>query len=359
MGARPPSMISRILGLGEAAAPRQPTSVALPGVTELALYVAGRRQPAGDLSRALTLARRSRDGFIWLDLHQPTAETMATVGLQLDLPDLLAASAAQGGHRPGVERFGQLTVVTLRTARYVTHAELTPTSEVVDTGAVLIMVGDHFVVTARHGAGNALAALRADVEQSPSRLALGPWSIAHEICSDLTNQYLRVAAQVDLDLEHVEETTFHRERRLDVAQVYQIKREIVEFRRAVVPLVAPLRSLIEQSPADLPERLREYFMDVSGRLGRAADQITSFDELLNSVLQARLAQVTVEQNHDMRRIAAWAAIAATQTFIAGIYGMNFEHIPELSWRYGYYLALLSMATVGVVMYRLFRRSGWL
>jgi magnesium transporter len=223
----------------------------------------------------------------------------------------------------------------------------------------MVFVGHRFVITVRHGSAGALASVRADLQQRRPLLAHGPWAVGYAICARMVDLYLDVAGHVEKDLEKIEETTFARGAGGDVQQVYQLKRELVEFKRAVLPLQGPLQNLTEQHRGDLPDGLGRYFVDLSGRLARAVDRVAAFDELLNSILQARLAQVTVDQNNDMRKIASWAAIAAVQTAIAGIYGMNFEHMPELRWRYGYPAALLVMAAAGITLYRLFRRSRWL
>jgi magnesium transporter len=267
--------------------------------------------------------------------------------------------AQADGHRPAVEKQGDVTLLVLRTAQYVEHAELTETSEVVDTGDVMVLLGDRFVITVRHGAAGALTAVRDELQQRPTVLAEGPWAVAYAVCHRMIDLYLEVAAHVEKDMDRLEESVFARDRGPHVQQIYQLKRELVEFKRAVLPLQAPLRSLIEERRGELPDGLHGHFVEVTARLGRAVDRVAAFDDLLNSLLQARLAQLSVDQNNDMRKIASWAAIAAVQTAIAGIYGMNFEHMPELGWRYGYPAVLLAMAVAAVILHRLFRRSGWL
>jgi len=143
-----------------------------------------------------------------------------------------------------------------------------------------------------------------------------------------------------------------------VQQIYQLKRELVEFKRAVLPLQPALRAMIAPT-SDLPPGLRPHFEDVHGRLNQVVERVASYNELLDSILQARLAQVGLDQNNDMRMIAAWAAIAAVPTAIAGIYGMNFDHMPELHWRFGYGLVVGLMASAMLILHRLFRKSGWL
>jgi magnesium transporter len=169
--------------------------------------------------------------------------------------------------------------------------------------------------------------------------------------------YLDVAGNVERDMERLEENAFSADKSPGIPQIYQLKREMVEFKRAVLPLQEPLNRLIDL--ADLPPGLRPYFVDVRGRLARAVDRVAGFDDLLNSILQARLAQVSVDQNNDMRKIASWAAIAAVPTVIAGIFGMNFVVMPGLSWRYGFYGSVLVMAAAAVFLHRRFKKAGWL
>ncbi|HLL68719.1 MAG TPA: magnesium and cobalt transport protein CorA [Micromonosporaceae bacterium] len=329
-------------------------------VVDCAVYVNGQRQ-AGQVHHtdAFARARGRRHAFVWLGLHQPDAALMASVARTFSLHELTVEQTLSDGHRPAVEKHGDVTLLVLRTARYVEHPELTASSEVVDTGDVMVLVGRDFVITVRHGPAGALGAVRADLEQRRSVLAQGPWAVAHAVCARMVGLYHDVAGHVEKDLEKLEETAFARDGGTDVQQVYQLKRELVEFKRAVFPLQAPLQALLAQHRGDLPTGLHRYFADASGQLARAVDRVAALDDLLNSILQARLAQVTVEQNNDMRKIASWAAIAAAQTAIAGIYGMNFDAMPELHWTYGYPYALGLMGLAFLTLYRLFRRSGWL
>ncbi|MFF3870032.1 magnesium and cobalt transport protein CorA [Micromonospora sp. NPDC001898] len=329
-------------------------------VIDCAVYVDGRRQPGRPhYAEAYAQCRHGRRPFVWLGLHDPTPAVMAAVGSTFGLDEYSVAQALADGHRPTLQRHGDVTLLVLRTAGYVAHTELTDTSEVIDTGDVMVFLGDRYVITVRHGAAGALATVREDVQRRPAVLAEGPWAVAYAVCARMVELYLEVAGHVETDLERLEETVFARDRSADIQQIYQLKREIVEFKRAVLPLQAPLRALLGQQPDGPPPALRRWFADVDSDLARAVDRVGAYDDLLNSILQSRLAQLAVEQNNDMRKIAAWAAIAATQTAVAGIYGMNFTNMPELNWRYGYAGALLVMATAALTLHRLFRRSGWL
>ncbi|MGW2627108.1 magnesium and cobalt transport protein CorA [Micromonospora taraxaci] len=327
-------------------------------VVDCAVYVNGRRQPGRPhYADAYARVQHGRDSFVWLGLHDPGPAVLAAVGRTFGLDELTVEQALADGHRPTVQRNGPVTLLVLRTAGYVEHDELTDTSEVIDTGDVMVLLGDRFAITVRHGAAGALRSVRAGIEGRPALLAAGPWAVAYAVCARMVDAYLEVAGHVERDLERVEEAVFARDRTADIQHIYQLKREVVEFKRAVLPLQAPLRTLLD--PDGAPRPLHRWFVDVDGRLGRAVDRVAAYDDLLTSIVQSRLAQLAVEQNNDMRKIAAWAAIAATQTGIAGVYGMNFDHMPELAWRYGYAGAVALMAVAALALYRLFRRSGWL
>lgn len=354
------ALARRLLGRAEddSPAPRRSNPDA---VVDCAVYVNGRREPGRPhYADAYARTRRGRDAFVWLGLHDPGPAVLAAVGRTFGLDELTVEQALADGHRPTVQRHGSVTVLVLRTAGYVEHDELTDTSEVIDTGDVMVLLGDRFALTVRHGAAGALRSVRADIERRTALLATGPWAVAYAVCARMVDSYLEVAGHVERDLERVEEAVFARDRSADIQHIYQLKREVVEFKRAVLPLQAPLRTLLApDGSAGPPRALHRWFVDVDGRLSRAVDRVAAYDDLLTSIVQSRLAQLAVEQNNDMRKIAAWAAIAATQTGVAGIYGMNFEHMPELAWRYGYAGALTLMAVAALALYRLFRRSGWL
>ncbi|MEV4660041.1 magnesium and cobalt transport protein CorA [Micromonospora sp. NPDC049301] len=353
------ALTRRLLGRVEEAlpAPRRPNPDA---VVDCAVYVNGRRQPGRPhYADAFARAQRGRDTFVWLGLHDPGPAVLAAVGRTFGLDELTVEQALADGHRPTVQRHGPVTLLVLRTAGYVEHDELTDTSEVIDTGDVMVLLGDRFAITVRHGAVGALRSVRADIEGRPALLAAGPWAVAYAVCARMVDSYLEVAAHVERDLERVEESVFARDRSADIQHIYQLKREVVEFKRAVLPLQAPMRTLLDPGTEGPPRSLHRWFVDVDGRLSRAVDRVAAYDDLLTSIVQSRLAQLAVEQNNDMRKIAAWAAIAATQTGIAGVYGMNFPNMPGLAWRYGYAFAFALMALTALALYRLFRRSGWL
>jgi magnesium transporter len=332
-------------------------------IVDCALYVDGERQP-GDwhYGEALSAARRHRNGFLWLGLKEPGANQLADIAETFGLHELAVEDAVKSSQRPKVERYGDMTFVTMRTARYVEHAELTESSEVVETGDVLMFIGEHFIITVRHGDACRLSPVRSDLEGKQELLARGPWAVAYAVADMVVDILGEVAAGIEEDIAAIEDSVFSRERTSGtnrIQRIYQLKRELMEFKRAVLPLQRPLGALAGGQLAEVPREVRRYFRDVNDHLVRATEQVLYLDDVLNSVLQARLAQVTIDQNNDMRKIAAWAGIAAVWTAIAGIYGMNFDFMPELHWLYGYPIMFGIMVAISIALYRAFRRSGWL
>ena len=330
------------------------------GVVDCGYYIAGERQPGPtDYAAALQDARTREDAFVWLGLHEPTHADLADIATVFDLDEFAVEDAAKGGQRAKLEQSGTVAFLVVRPARYVEHVELTETSEIVQTGDLLMFVGQHFIITVRRGEVLPLGSIRADLERNPELLALGPWSVVYAILDRVVDGYIQVAGRLEDDIDAAETHVFARNVHGRIARIYQLKREVLEFKRAVVPAQRPLGLLAQARPGSMPKRISRHFRDVHDHLVRTVEQVVAYDDLLNSILQARLAQVTVDQNNDMRKIAAWAAIFAVQTAIAGIYGMNFEFMPEIHWRYGYGLVLLLMFSAAFGMYRGFRRSGWL
>ncbi|MEV5763455.1 magnesium/cobalt transporter CorA [Micromonospora sp. NPDC052213] len=341
-------------------APSAPAGPQRSAVVDCALYVDGRRQP-GDwrFADALAAARREENGFVWLGLHEPELAEMTAIAATYGLHELAVEDAVKAQQRPKLEQFGDVSFLVLRTARYCEHAELTENSEVVETGQVMLFIGPNFLISVRHGDACRLAPVRADLETKQDLLLHGPWSVAYAVTDRVVDIYLEVADRLEDDLDTLEAEVFDRQSSGRIQRIYQMKRELVEFKRAVTPLQRPLMTLTAQLNRDVPDEIRRYFRDVQDHLSRTVEQVNSYDDLLNSILQARLAQVTVDQNNDMRKIAAWAAIAAVWTAIAGIYGMNFDVMPELRMTYGYPVVLALMLAISLALYRWFRRNGWL
>ncbi|WP_290864806.1 magnesium and cobalt transport protein CorA [Hamadaea sp.] len=329
------------------------------GVVDCAVYVEGARDGGPRAyPDAYAVAQDTPGAFVWLGLHEPTPEVMADVAIVFDLDDLAVEHALTVHSRPTIQRFGEVTYFALRTTSYVEHPELTATSEVVESGSITVFLGARYVITIRHGAPGALGGVRTSLQREPDLLARGPWAVAYAICQRMVDNYLDVSTAIEADVDALEAHVFGRETSSRIAHIYQLKRELMEFKRAVAPLQRPMASIVDD-PGQVPKEIRRRFRQIDNTLQRVVERIAAFDDMLQSLLQARLAQVAVDQNNDMRKIAAWAGIAALQTAIAGIYGMNFDFMPELRWQYGYPAILVIMFGSAYGLYRLFRKSGWL
>ncbi|MET8949388.1 magnesium and cobalt transport protein CorA [Streptomyces sp. NPDC004533] len=330
-------------------------------VVNCVTYQKGARVPdAGDLVDSVERVRKSADGFVWLGLHEPTDQEFAGIAELFDLHPLAVEDAVEAHQRPKLERYGETLFAVFKTVCYVEHKELTATSEVVSTGEIMVFIGPAFVITVRHGRHGSLGPLREELEAHPQQLAKGPAAVLHAIADQVVDDYLSVTDAVQEDIDQVETDVFaENSARLDPGRIYQLKRELLELKRAVAPLDRPIQELATRPIRVIDPEIQAYFRDVSDHLLRAIEQIAAFDELLNSILQAHLAQVSVAQNEDMRKITAWAALIAVPTMLTGVYGMNFAHMPELRWRFGYPAVLVLIAVGCLVLYRGFKRNGWL
>ncbi|MEP7191426.1 MAG: magnesium/cobalt transporter CorA [Actinomycetota bacterium] len=322
-------------------------------IVDQAIYRDGHRIPCGDLSDELANLRKAGHGFIWIGLKDPTDAEFALVNQELKLHPLAVEDAIKGNQRPKLDVYEDTIFVVLKTLHYIDA-----TSDV-ETGEVMIFVGDRFVVTVRRGEANPLSGVRARLEQTPEHLAHGPSAVLYSVMDSVVDNYALIDIELGEDLDLIERQVFTGARGIDATDIYRLKREVLEVRRAVMPLVLPLRRLGSQDIALVDELARPFFGDISDHVLRVVDHVESYDRLLTDVLHAHLAQISVEQNNDMRKISAWVAMAAVPTMVAGIYGMNFDNMPELHYHWGYFAVLGAMAVVVFSLYRGFRKSGWL
>ncbi|MFI8851508.1 magnesium and cobalt transport protein CorA [Streptomyces sp. 891-h] len=338
-------------------------------VVDCGAYLDGRRDPA-QLTPAEALREvrspegQSRNGFVWIGLHEPTEEEFSGIAQEYGLHPLAVEDAVHAHQRPKLERYDESLFTVFKTVHYVEHAELTASSEVVETGEVMCFTGRDYIITVRHGGQGSLRALRHRLEDDPELLSKGPSAVLHAIADQTVDGYLAVADAVQDDIDEVEIDVFSDrsgsgKRGGDAGRIYQLKREVLEFKRAVSPLMRPMQTLSERPVRLIDPDIQKYFRDVADHLTRVNEQVLGFDDLLNSILQANLAQATVAQNEDMRKITAWAAIFAVPTMIAGIYGMNFDYMPETDWKYGYPAVLLLIVAICYGIHRGFKRNGWL
>ncbi|MEL5954887.1 magnesium/cobalt transporter CorA [Streptomyces sp. CLV115] len=327
-------------------------------IVDCAIYRDGRRTDGpADLSDALDEARATGDAFLWIGLHEPTEKEFDLVSSEFGLHPLAVEDALSAHQRPKLEVYDDSLFAVIKPVVYE------QSSDTVTTDELMAFIGDSFVVTVRHGEGAPLAAVRRRLEAEPEVLKHGPTAVLYAISDAVVDHYIEVAGELQVDLEELETEVFApvggADTKSTAARIYTFKRQILEFRRATGPLSAPMARLASADVPFVHEHSQPFFRDVGDHLTRANEYVEGLDRLLSDILSAHLAQVGVRQNDDMRKISAWAAMAAVPTMVAGIYGMNFEHMPELRyvWAYPAVIALMAVAVFG--LYRQFKRRGWL
>ena len=332
-------------------------------VIDCAAYIDGERLDLPhDPEVALAKVREHGNGFVWVGLHEPSAENMAEMARIFGLHELAVEDAVVAHQRPKMERYENHLFLVLKTVKYVEHESSRTAIEIVSTGEIMIFLGVDFIVTVRHGQHSSLKDVRHLMESRPEHLELGPAVVMHQIADTVVDKYLDVVDQVEDDVDDMETAVFSVNSGVGIEQIYLLKREVLELRRSVAPLATPLRRLAEiNSPHTIfvPSKVREYFRDVEDHLTQVSERVGAYDEILTTLVNASLAEIATRQNNDMRKISAWAAIALVPTAIAGIYGMNFEYMPELTWRFGYPMVLIVIVGVCVLLYRSLRKRGWL
>jgi magnesium transporter len=325
-------------------------------IVDSAVYRQGKRivddLPPSELGRIRKLATEPGD-FVWVGLHEPNEEELATVEEEFGLHPLAVEDAFLAHQRPKLERYEHTLFLTVKSLWYV------DANDAVETGEINMFVGPDFVITVRHGSGSELHSARRDLESKSTVLTHGPSAVVYAVCDRVVDGYLSVMSSLEEDVDEVETSVFSAQRTNDSARIYTLKREIAEARRAVLPLREPMRRFATGAVPGIDEASAPFFRDVLDHLNRVAETVDGLDQLLSSAFDAHLAQISVQQNEDMRKISAGAAIVVVPTLIAGVYGMNFQHMPELAWTYGYAYAIAVMLGASIVLWVWFKRSGWL
>lgn len=361
---RPPALPDVLRPLAREADPRRIHLPVSEAVVDCAVYVDGARLPgkythAAALQQARELERAGRPAFVWIGLHEPDQRQMESVAEVYGLHPLAVEDAVHAHQRPKVERYDDTLFLVLKTVKYLPHESVHLAREIVETGEIMVFVGADFVVTVRHGDHTGLAEVRKHLEAEPAQLALGPYSVMHAVADHVVDSYRWVAEAMESDVDAIEEDTFSPHTKTDIEPIYLLKREVVEMRRAVAPLTEALTRMTLDYSDLLSKEIRRQVRDVLDHQALAADRIASYDEMLSSLVHVAATKVDMQQNTDMRKISAWAAILAVPTAIAGIYGMNFENMPELAWQWGYPTVLALMLVICVFLYTTFRRNHWL
>jgi magnesium transporter len=328
------------------------------------VYVEGHRLSgkytyAAALSKVREIELAGHEAFVWIGLHEPDESQMQDVAEVFGLHPLAVEDAVVAHQRPKLERYDETLFLVLKTVNYVPHESVVLAREIVETGEVMVFVGKDFVITIRHGGHGGLSEVRKRMDADPEQLRLGPYAVMHAIADYVVDKYTEVTRLMECDIDAIEEVAFSPGRKLDVEPIYLLKREVVELRRCVNPLSAAFQRMQTEDKDLISKEVRRYLRDVADHQMAAADQIASYDDMLNSLVQAALARVGMQQNSDMRKMSAWAGIIAVPTMVAAIYGMNFHFMPELNWTWGYPGVMAAMTGACLFLYFQFRKRNWL
>ncbi len=346
----------------DAQPPTAPGGHLHPGtVTDLGVYVDGARVPGRPTLRDGLTQARDQGGFVWLGLANPSEAEITEVAAELDLPDLAVEDAVTAHQRPKLEVYGDVVFVVLRPVRYVDR------QEVVEVSEIALFLGADFVVTVRHGSSNVLRRVRRELDHdAPEVLAFGPSTVLYRAADLVVDDYEAVVTELDVDVDEIEDEVFGPDEEDHSQRIYRLKEEVASFRRAIAGLARPVELLTEGRVKHVSRDAGEYFRDVHDHVIRASESIDVIDRQLTDVLEANTARVSMvqnrislQQNSDMRKISAWAAMALLPTVIAGIYGMNLGVWPGADRPWGFPVVLGLMAVAVLSLFRAFRRNGWL
>ena len=335
-------------------------------IVDNAIYVDGRRTAELASLQETYEACRERHGLAWIGLYEPAEEEFSSVAEEFGLHPLAVEDAINAHQRPKIERYGETLFTVLKPARYIDE------SETVEFGEIHAFVGTDFVVTVRHGKASTLDRVRRRLESMPELLCRGSEAILYAIMDRVVDDYAPVVAGLEHDIDEIETEVFSGNTGVS-KRIYELSREAIQFRRCTAPLVGILSNLIEDDASHIDTEVRRYLRDVQDHVERVNEQVTALRELLQNILSVnltlvglsqneeinKLTQASMEQSEEVKRISAWAAILFAPTLVGTVYGMNFNHMPELHWLLGYPFALLLMILISVSLYIVFKQRGWL
>ncbi len=335
-------------------------------IVDNAIYVDGYRAAEPSSLHETYAACRKQHGVAWIGLYKPTEEEFSSVTEEFELHRLAVEDAIKAHQRPKLERYDGTIFLVLRPARYIDE------TETVKFGEVHVFVGEEFVVTVRHGEAPDLKRVRSRMEEEPDLLRRGSEAILHAILDQVVDDYGPVVEGLENDIDEIETEVFGGSPNVS-RRIYDLSREVIEFQRATRPLAGILEGLIKEDDSDMDPEVRRYLRDVQDHAIRVEEQVAGFRELLQNILSVNLtlvglsqneevktlSEASIEQNDEVKKISSWAAILFAPTLIAGIYGMNFDRMPELHWLLGYPFAVVLMGMVSCTLYLVFKRRGWL
>lgn len=321
-------------------------------IVNCAAYSGGRRIADVELPDVHEVLK-SKDQFVWIGLHEPSEEILSRVQREFGLHDLAVEDAHSAHQRPKVEIYGDSVFVVLRTVEMDKDHHI-------QFGETHFFVGDNFIVTIRHGYGVSYADVRSRCESTPHLLIKGQGFALYSVMDFIVDRYYPVVQEMEQELQEIEDLIFNgKPDRETTEQIYQLKRELLEVKRAVSPLVDVCNKLMRFEIKWISEETRPYFRDVYDHVVRINDMIENTRELLNTAMEANFSLISISQNDVSKKFAGWAAIIAVPTMVAGFYGMNFKFLPESEWEYGFYAVVLFTIAGCSLLFYLFKKTGWL
>ncbi|MBU6163696.1 MAG: magnesium and cobalt transport protein CorA [Actinomycetales bacterium] len=322
-------------------------------IVDHAIYRAGVRDVNVGTFEALSVASHDSTAFAWVGLAEPSDIELNRVLGSFPLHETARADAVNARQRARIEINDNVVTFVMRTVFYDDSISS------VTTGELICFMNDDFIITVRHGDGSPLVPVRSSLESKPNFLKLGPYAVLYGVLNCVINEYSKIAVELERDVINIETLVFSDSQTSHSKTIYLLKREVIEYRHAIGPLVSALQKLVGEFKNIYPVELVAFFQDKLDEVSRACDHAIGMDALLTAALQADLAQVQVQQNVEVRRISAWVALAAFPTMIAGLYGMNFKFMPELQWRYGYFIVVGTITIICGVLFYKFKRAKWL
>lgn len=321
-------------------------------IVNCAAYAEGKRIADVDLSDIQKVLKEENQ-FVWIGLHEPSEEILNRVQREFNLHELAIEDARQAHQRPKVEQYADSIFVVLRTAQ--TNAE-----HHTEFGETHFFVGDNFIVVVRHGSNVPYTEVRTRCESTPELMKKGQGFVLYAVMDFIVDRYFPVVHEMERELESIEAKIFkEKPSRETTEQIYDLKRELLDVKRAVSPLVDICNRLMRFDIKCISAETRPYFRDVYDHVVRINEMVDNTRELLNSAMEANFSLINIAQSDVSKKFAGWAAIIAVPTMVAGFYGMNFKFMPELQWHYGYYIVIFVTIAICTALYYFFRKSGWL
>lgn len=293
-------------------------------IVDFALYSRGHRVSGIESIPELHAATESTEGFVWIGLAEPDNFELREVLGNFQLHEVAFDDAINAQQRAKFEEFESSSTFVIRTVFY------DDSKSAISTGELICFLNQTFIIIVRHGDGAPLSSVRHDLELRPDFLSLGPMAVLHAVISRVIEEYSKIALELEKDVVAIEAEVFSSSRKTISKKIYSLKREVIEYRHAIEPLISALQKLMGGTEGKVPSELEPFFRDLSDQISRACDHASAMDSLLTAALQADLAQVQVQQNEDVRRISSWVALAAGPTMVAGIYGMNLTRCPNFA-----------------------------